>query len=817
MLYNYLKIIIRNFISDGMYTFIIVFGFAIGLSSILVIGQYISFELSFDQHVQDKDRIYYTYLKWKGDKDLDGKCFPAVAPFMTASIPEVQSCIRLLNVTAYDASTALVRRVENGKVIFQSQIDNLFLADPTALTFFSVPMVYGDAARALSGPNSVVITRTLAEKFFPGENPIDKILQFGASQWKITGVAENPVPNATFQFNGICSIQFLKQQGWDADKAWQNGDFETFAKLYAGVDYRAVERKINSLAIPLRPLEEQLKTKLSLHLYPFQDFHFFKHNNSSTAEGIQFSGDKKLLSYFAILSGLILTISLANYINLTTARALKRAKEVGLRKVNGASRNNLLTQFLIEFSFLNLISFLLAFTMAQILFPVFARAIGTRAIWIFWANPWFWLVAVSLFVFCTACSGIYPAFVLAGYNPSKVLKGNFTRSQSGISVRRVLVLIQFSLSIIMIMSIYVITNQLFFMQDKDLGISVDQVMVIRTNELDQAINRHAAYQQLKSKIGTLHSVISLSSTSAFPGSKIPRNMVFQLDSDKEKQSKGLLTNEVGENFFVTMGLELLYGRNFNTDSSGDSSHIVINEMATHELGFTESRAAIGAQLIFPETGKKYEVIGIIKDFNINLKEPAEGEIFYKHHFFFSNETPANFFLVKLSSQHLIQIVSTIEKEWKQLFPQTPFDYFFLDTYFDTFYNEEKRFAQVFAFFAIIGIAITCMGLFGLSLFDTNSRTKEIGIRKSLGGSVRSIMWLFSKAYMKLVLLASIIAAPIGMYVLNNWLSNYPHRINLAVDVVLLPFILMCSIAILTVGYHTYKAACVNPVKSLGGE
>ena len=376
-------------------------------------------------------------------------------------------------------------------------------------------MVHGNAESALREPNSMVITRSLAQKFFPNEDPINKILKGGSFEWRITGVTEDPAPNSTLQFNVLCSIKFIKQQGWDIDQAWQIGDFQTFTKLHPGTDFKTVESKINALAKPLRPLEEQLKAKLSLHLYPFEDFHFFRHNNSFTDEGIQFSGDKKLLRYLAILSVLILTISLANYINLTTARALRRAKEVGLRKVNGASRKNLIAQFLIEFSFQNLISFLLALTMAQFLFPVYARAIGSKATWILWMNPWFWLILVLVFAICTACSGIYPAFVLSDYKPSKVLKGNFTRSQSGIVIRKGLVLIQFSLSVIMIMSIYVISRQLFFLQGKDLGIGIDQVMVIRTNELDANVKRDAAYQQLKSKIGNDNNVISISSGGRF--------------------------------------------------------------------------------------------------------------------------------------------------------------------------------------------------------------------------------------------------------------------------------------------------------------
>jgi putative ABC transport system permease protein len=435
-----------------------------------------------------------------------------------------------------------------------------------------------------------------------------------------------------------------------------------------------------------------------------------------------------------------------------------------------------------------------------------------------WTLPSFWVLILVAFIFCTAISGIYPAFVLSNYKPSKVLKGNFNTSQSGTSVRRALVIVQFGLSVIMIMSIYVITQQLFFLQDKELGISVDQVLVIRTNDLDVTLNRGAAYDQFKAKIETLDHIVSSASCSNFPGAEISRGLAFQLESDAENKTQGFPTNQVSSNYFNTMGLTILHGRGFTAGPAADMDHVIINETASKELGFAMPETSIGHQLILPETGRKYKIIGVIKDFNVNLKSHVTAELFFRYYLNSwerdQAESPADFFLVKLSTADLRNTVASIEKEWKALFPQTPFDYFFLDTYFDTFYKEEKQFAGVFSFFAVIGVLVTCMGLFGLSLFDTNSRIKEIGIRKSLGASMSSIMWLFSKSYMKLVLIAGVIAMPVGIFLLHQWLGTYPQRISLAADAVLLPLALMCCIAIVTVGYHTYKTACLDPVKSL---
>jgi putative ABC transport system permease protein len=820
MIFNYLKIIIRNFLTDKLYTFIIVFGLAIGLATCLIIAQYIHFEMSYDRHVKSKDLIYYSYLTWKGkDGQADGKCFPAIGPFFDRTLPEVESSVRIAPGGLDKGDRFVLRREENGKIVFYSQVDNLFLADSEVMNFFSIPMFAGNSESALREPNTMVITRSLAEKFFPKEDPINKTLsmQFGKGarlEFKITGVTENPLPNSTLQFNALYSMETLRKI-WDIDNQWMLGEFQTFIKVHPGSDHKSIERKINEAATPMRALESQLNCKIIINLFPFTGFHFFRHDNSLSTGGIQFTGDKKLITYFAILASLILIISWGNYINLTTARALRRAKEVGLRKVSGASRKNLVIQFLSEFLFFNTISILLAFTIAQLLFHPFARMIGSNATWVLWTEPMFWLVIVLFLILSTLVSGFYPSFIMSDYKPSKVLKGNFVRSQSGSTVRKGLVLVQFGLSVFMIMSIYVISRQLFFMQREDLGMAIDQVVVIRTNELDTALSRTTALEQWKSKVETMDYIKDISAAGIFPGEDKLRAMLFHLLSDPEKDGKALLTTQISGNYFNTMGLELLYGRDFTPDPLADSDKVVINEKAAWELGFKKPLSAIGEKIILTERGMKLEVIGVVKDFNLNLKIPLAGELFTHVNFYNVRQLPDyNFFLVKLSTDDLSTSIANMEKEWRQLFADAPFDYFFLDSYFGTFYKEDQQFAEVFGFFSVIGILLTCMGLFGLSLYDTGSRAKEIGIRKSLGASVKSIMWLFSKDYMKLILIAAVISVPAGILLLGEWLRNYPSHISLQADVVVLPLATMFCIAIGTVGYHTYKTAYMDPVKSL---
>lgn len=815
---NYLRVIIRNFISDKMYTFIIVFGLAIGIAASLMIAQYVHFELSFDRHYKDRDLIYFSYMEWQNEQGtIELDCHPAVAPLFKRSIPEVVASVRISPALTNKGDELVLRREENGRTVFYSREKGMYLADPDVLDFFSIPMLEGDSKTALSEPNTMVITRSLAEKMFPGQNPLDKTLRIQAGPWMgeigITGIIENPMPNSSLQYNAFFS---LDSQG--LDEIWIWPIFQTFIKVQPGSNPEVIEKKINDAAqASLHTVETEYNIKESIHLFPFARFHFYRSANSLGIATIKFSGDKRLIIYFILLASLILIISWANYINLTTARALRRAKEVGLRKVNGATRKNLVFQFLIEFFFMNLISMLLALTIAQLLFSQFARIIGSRAEWIFWSEPLFW-VAVALFtIFSTLASGIYPAFIMSNYNPSKVLKGNFSRSQTGMTMRKGLVLVQCGLSLFMILSIYVISRQLMYMQNKDMGMKVEQVLVVRTNELDTALNRTRAFDQWKAKVESIKDIKSTSAVQFFPGENGAMSQWFYRSSDPEQRQTGFSTNVISENYFNTLDMQLLYGRDFRDDQSLDADKVIINEKGAHQLGFTNAASAVGELITLRRSEKEYTIIGIVRDFNFSQKSVVSGAVFLRQNWNEAFDEDYDHFLIKLSTNNLSQSMTRLEKEWKDLFTDAPFDYFFLDTYFDTFYREEQQFAGVFGFFSILGILITCMGLFGLSLYDTGSRTKEIGIRKSLGGTATNIIWLFSKDYLKLVLTAGVLAVPISYWLLTQWLENYPDRIRVEGDAVLIPILLMLCIAMFTVGYQTFKAANVNPVESLKTE
>ncbi len=818
MLYNYLKIIARNCIKDGVYTFIIVFGLAIGIAASLIITQYVHFELSFDKHYKDKDRTYYTYMKWTSSVGSgDGLCQPAIAPLLTRSIPEVESSVRIVPFKWNKGDEFILRREKNGKTLFYTRVAQAYQVDSQFLDFFSIPMIEGNHEGALSDHYSIVITKRLAEKFFGNESALNKMLRFSyygfPVEVKVTGVTENPLPNSSIQFDVLVLLY-----GETMDNMWNWGIFQTFVKLHPGADQAAVENKINAAAASqLSVMNKELNSTSTIQLYPFENFHFYKPYHSNGISTIAFTGDRRMISFFIALGVIILIISWVNYINLTTARALRRAKEVGLRKVNGASRGNLVVQFLIEFFSLNAISLLLAFTITQIGFGLFAKSIGSNAEWILWREPIFWAIALIFLILSTVASGFYPAFVMSNYNPARVLKGVYGRSQAGSRIRKGLVLAQVGLSVFLLMSIYVIAHQLNYMQNKSLGIATDQVLVIRLDELDSAYTRYEAFDRWKINVSDLKDVKTVGAADVYPGEKGNGAQGYFRPSDPQKMGDFQLNATIGE-YLETMSMQLLEGKTFSSYPADDTTKVIITARAARDLGFDTPASAIGQEIVLNRTegDRHYDVIGVIEDFSTSVKEPPQGLVMH-HREISSFDTSIKFFVMKLSTQDLSSTMAVIQHKWSDLFNDAPLDYFFLDTYFDTFYKEERQFAGVFGFFSIIGVTITCMGLFGLSLFDTGSRTKEVGIRKSLGGSPSGIMWLFSKEYLKLIFLASIVSIPIGAWLLDGWLENYPQRIHFSADTIVVPLLVMIFIALLTIGYQTFKAAHMNPVSSLKNE
>ncbi|HTE32817.1 MAG TPA: ABC transporter permease, partial [Chryseolinea sp.] len=625
MLKNYLKIIFRTLVSDGLYTAIVVLGLSVGISVCMTIAQYVHFESSFDTQYKDVDQIFYTYQTWRLDGHVeDHLSHPAVAPLIKEKISAVESAIRIAPSGLNRGADWVIKKLRDEKIVDYSRIDNMYFADEETLEFFSIKMLQGDAHTALRDKESIVLTQSVAKRFFADEDPLNQTLQILAISFKVTGVMEDPTPHSSLQYTAFLSLKLLDSfqgEGYLAAN-WTWPIFQTFIKIKPGADRDSVEKQINQAAsVDLANLKSTYNIDESVRLYPFKDFHFFKPYNSTGSSPVAFSGDSRMIYFFTALGLLIIIISWANHINLTVARAVHRAKEVGLRKVNGATRNNLVSQFLLEFLLLNIIAFILALTFTQLTFQIFADAIASRATWELWRTPWFWASAILLIIASTLVSGIYPAFVISNYNPIKVLKGNFARSQSGTVLRQVLVLIQFGLSSILVMSIYVISKQLSFLQNRDLGMSVDKVMVIRLADLDQTLDKNLAFDRWMARNAVSTGVVNASCVSNYPGDAEPREQLYYLKANPAKKIF-LVTNSITQDYFETMKISLLAGRSFNDQQAADSSHVIINETAAHAMGFDDPIEAVGHEIVFSlDVVREYKITGIVKDFDGSLKQP----------------------------------------------------------------------------------------------------------------------------------------------------------------------------------------------------
>lgn len=818
MFTNYLKVILRNSISDNVYTGIVIFGLAVGMAACLVIVQYIQFETSFEKQYKDSDRIYYVYMNWQNaEGTFDVESHPAIGPYIKKTVPEVDSFVRLVPVGLDRGDESVLRREKDGRLETYNRVDQIYIADPGIFEFLSIEMIKGNPQTALKDPFSTVISRSVAERFFPNEDPLNQTLKMFGFDRRVTGVIEDFASNSSLQCKVLVPFSELEGFMGEQESNWTWPIYQTFIKIREGADSHIVEQKIAKAAEgELVRLQREFNILESIRLYPFSDFHFYQ-PHALAGTSIEFSGDKRMIYFFAAIAALILFISWANQVNLSIARALRRAKEVALRKVNGASRGNLVGQFLFEFLLMNICALIVALTITQLVFGIFASVIGSRAEWNLWKLPAFWLATGAFIIISTIASGIYPAMVLSRYNPVRMLKGSFERSPGGIALRRVLVIFQFGVSAFLVMSIYVISRQLLFMQTKDLGMSPEEVLVIRLDELDTMFTKDAAFHLWNARMQNRADVLATTAVSNYPGDYTLHSQVFQFHNQKTF----LETNAVTEDYLKTIEAELRCGRVFRDDLAADSNKVLINETAVHELGFSDSESALGEHVAFVPTvrswmkDKEYEIVGVVRDFSTSLKLPSRASIYH-----WKSAPPtfsSAYFMTRLSASNLPETMENLRSDWSELFGDTPFDYFFLDSYFNAFYKQERQFAGVFGFFSTVGIAVACMGLFALSMHNTSSRAKEIGVRKSLGGTSTNIMWMFSKEYLRLVAGAAAISLSVGAWLLNNWLNNYPQRIPFHIDLIVVPLLVIIVIAQGTVSFQTLRSARVNPANSLRAE
>jgi len=817
------KIAWRILTRQKLFSFINIMGLAIGMAACLLIVQYISFELSYDNFHQNGANIYrIKHQNYRDGNLIENmpKTYSAVAPALKSAFPEVQQATRVATlegmVTAHQPNGSLIVFNEN----------RLYYAEGSFLRLFSFPMLQGSTS-ALDAPNTVVITERTAKKYFPGQNAIGKTINVqeqtsGANiTATVTGVCKDVPANSHLQFDFLVSMD---PKAGD----WVSPDYYTYISLSPQTNLKVFEAKLTAfLKTNIGALSKNSNyaptqgksnlNNLSLSLQPLRDIHLYSNLSNEISTG----GNGNMVWYLGIIAALILIIAYINYVNLSTAKVIERAKEVGIRKVLGSQRMQLIKQFLFESLLLNIISVAAAIFMAIVAMPWFSKLCGVELSFAIWKNVYFLLGYIGFLAAGILLSVAYPALILSNYKPVQVLKGKFMNSTQSVSLRKALVVFQFAATIAFMTGTLVVYRQVNYMKDGNKGIDMKQTLVVVAPQNVRATDADNASYLLKdsvfrNEIAQNPRVEGVTLSSSIPGESVGFIMSYTSHGQTaNEKSLRLATCEIGSSYIKQFKIKTVAGSAVNS-WSGRYPTMVLNEAAVTSLGFKNSQDAVG-KLIETKNGRgrifQNEVVGVIQNFHqTSLKDDYTPVVFR-----LSDPNSATDYLLRVNTHNMPQTIAQIEKTYKSVFSESSFQYFFLDDFFNQQYKAEEHFGQVFSLFSGFAVFVAALGLFGLTLITITRRIKEIGIRKVLGASVSNILVLISKDFVGLIIIAGVIALPLAYWGSSSWLQNYKFRISFNAWYFIIPLLTTCLIAVLTVIYQSIKAALMNPVKSLKSE
>lgn len=814
MLRNYLTIALRNVWRHKAFSAINIFGLAIGMATGLLIILFVLDELSYDRHFSKADRIYR--LAMKGTINHESLDFPqASAPMarqLRVDYPEVEESTRL--------RTSGSPFVTYGNRTFKEE--KFVYADSNFFRVFDIPFLKGDPQTALSQPNTMVITQAMAQKYFGQEDPMGKVLQLKSweATYKVTGVIEKVPANTHFHFDLFATMLNRPEA---QQQTWLNFNFHTYVVLPKGYHYQKLEAKLPAMVD--RFLGPEVKQFLGVSMADFRkagnQLDFFLqpltslHLHSHLKGELEPNGDIRYVYIFAAIAGFMLLIACINFMNLSTAGAARRAKEVGIRKVLGSVKEQLIGQFLSESVMLTAFALLLAVVIVAFCLPAFNGLTGkTLAVFSF-ANGWLVPFLLILCLLVGLLAGSYPAFFLSSFKPIAVLKGGNPAAQlvsgnrqSGLRLRSVLVVLQFFISITLMVGTTVVYQQLTYMQNKKIGFDREQVLVIHdtyTLRKNEKVFRDQLLQDSRVVRASISDYIPVGPTNSDNSAVLPE--------DHPTKSVVVRQYNVDEAYVPTLGMELAQGRNFSKDFATDSLAAILNESAVQSLGWPQEPLGKKVLRFVDNNGTKraYTVIGVVKDFHFESLHERIGPLIM-----FMGDNSGSI-LVKVKTQAIPGLLASFRKQWSAFPTDAPFGYSFLDERFESVYQAEQKIGQILSVFAGLTIFIACLGLFGLAMFTAQQRTKEIGIRKVLGATVGNIVTLLSKDFLVLVLVANLLAWPIAYYAMSRWLEDFAYRIDIGWWVFAVAALVALCIAGLTVSYQAVKAALANPVQSLRTE
>ena len=802
MIKNYFKIALRNLSKNKIFSVINISGFAIGLTCFILITVFVVDELSYDKYPAQAENIYRVNLSVAGNGDV--AVYPlvdvAVGEGIKNAFPEVKASTRIFSVSDF------VKYDDK-----QFKEEHLAFADSNFLQLFSIPLVEGNTTNALVQPNSIVVSRSFAKKYFGNGEAVGQSITVGTRNaiYKVTGVVDKVPANSHFHFDAFLSMSTFP----NANKTWSNLGYYTYLLLNKNADPKKLEAKFpqlvakyvvpeiqHDMGVSLAEAQKSVNT-FRFSLAPLTDIHL----RSNTKFELEPNGDIQYVYIFSILALFILLLACVNFTNLSTARAIKRAREVGIRKVMGSVKKQLIVQFLSESVLFTFFSMLLSYILIFLLLPYFNQLANKNISFDFFLNYKLILAVLLVSFIAGILAGIYPAFFLSSFNTIRVLKGASMQGSQKKPLRSSLIVFQFFVSTALIIATVIIYQQLHYMQNKKLGYDKDQVLFLPDARLlgkDQTAFKQQLLQDNR--------VVSASISRSIPGGQIMDGTeIYPKNENSNGTEIHASISHVDYDYLHTLGIQILKGRNFSKDFPTDSSGIVINEAAVQQLGWTNENAV--GKTIVRSGQEEFKVVGVVADFNYaSLKQKVAPLMMMLGRNFGG-------LIIKINTRDVKGFLADLKKQWNSFNPAGPLEYNFLDEKFAALYASEQRTKQIFSAFAVLAIIIASLGLFGLSAFVIEQRAREIGIRKVLGASVQQVLLLVSKEFLLLVGIAFLISVPVTWWAMHEWLKDFAYRINIGTGVFVGAGLSAILIAFFTISFQAIKAAIANPVKSLRTE
>jgi len=792
MLQNYLKIALRNLVKQKLYAFVNIFGLAIGLACVILILVYVRYELSFDRFHENADRIFRIVQRQPGNVFLGSDHFAVTpAPLASTLVDEYPEVTHATTITSNNAL------ISHGDVHFYEEG---LKADAHLFEVFTFPMIHGIAETALVEPNTIVLTESLARKIFGDEDPMGQtLIHQNQDAFTVTGVIEDVPDNAHFTFAFVTSIRSDSNYLRNLEEGrWNNNSWFTYFLLEEGSDYQQVQAKMRAFTEKYLADDDDDPDELNqYYIQPMTDIHLRSHVNFEMGT----NNDMKYIYLFSAIALIILLIACVNYMNLATARSITRAREVGMRKVVGAHRWQLIQQFIGESMLLAFLAMVLAMVLVFLLLPVFGSLVERDLSLGLVGGGTLLLGLLGIGLVVGFVAGSYPALFMAALRPVHVLKGSMERRARRSRLQSLLVVGQYAISIMLVAGSLIIYQQLRYIQNKEIGYNRDHVVVLRIRDADVRENQ----ETIKSELQRHGNVTAVTFTSHLPTRIASSTTVQGWEGSNEDDELSIYRTNVDYDFLDVFELKLADGRIFSPDFASDTIAFVINETAVRALGWREGE---GVGKRFKDGDEEGSVIGVLKDFHMHsLHQPIQPLMLRMDGNWFG------YIAAKVRPDDLPQTLAFLEETMRRFTPY-PFEYEFLDETFDQLYKTEIKLGEAFGYFTLLALLIASLGLFGLAAFSAEQRTKEIGVRKVLGASVPAIVLLLSKEFTRLVVVAFVLAIPVAYLAMNRWLEDFAYRIDVSWPVFLAAGLAALLVALLSVGYQAFKAARVNPVVSL---